>query len=317
MINLYNKLNGIVDLITDKNDVVFLEYPLYLNVGDLLIYHGVEELFKANNINVKYRVSLEEYNANLLKDVISETTTIIFQGGGNFGDLYNGKQGFREEIVKKFKNNRIVILPQTIHFESKSNMLKSSEIFSEHNDLHICCRDEVSEKLFGSFSKNVYKFPDTAHRLIKSLKTKTRSKDSLFFIRVDKEKFKGEHKSKFLACDYNSVDWKDILRTHDYVIQYAFSKLSKFNKILGSKILNKVIWKLWFNYSFSLVNRCSEYFSEYNTIITSRLHGHILTCLVNRESKVIDNSYGKNSRYCSAWTSHLNNVEYEEFKKLD
>ncbi|MBX4758626.1 polysaccharide pyruvyl transferase, partial [Klebsiella sp. CVUAS 8534.2] len=38
-------------------------------------------------------------------------------------------------------------------------------------------------------------------------------------------------------------------------------------------------------------------------IITSRMHGHILSCLVNRNSKIIDNSYGKNSGYFNEWTN--------------
>lgn len=44
--NLKNKLNEILPFIKDKNEVIFLDYPVYLNVGDLLIYHGTENFFK-------------------------------------------------------------------------------------------------------------------------------------------------------------------------------------------------------------------------------------------------------------------------------
>ena len=81
-------LNHIVELIKDKNDVFYFDYPLHLNVGDLLIYHGTEQFFKDHHINVtlkrcEYDLDLEEVKAK-----ITPNTTILLHGGGNFGDLY-------------------------------------------------------------------------------------------------------------------------------------------------------------------------------------------------------------------------------------
>lgn len=38
MIELKNKLKEILPFIKDKNDVIYLDYPMHHNVGDLLIY---------------------------------------------------------------------------------------------------------------------------------------------------------------------------------------------------------------------------------------------------------------------------------------
>ena len=67
LIDLKNKLNPIVELIKDKNDVFYFDYPLHLNVGDLLIYHGTEQFFKDHHINVtlkrcEYDLDLENKN---------------------------------------------------------------------------------------------------------------------------------------------------------------------------------------------------------------------------------------------------------------
>jgi len=43
-------------------------------------------------------------------------------------------------------------------------------------------------------------------------------------------------------------------------------------------------------------------FARHNLIITDRLHGHILAVLMDMPTLVLDNSYGKNSRYASVWT---------------
>ncbi|MBO0203749.1 polysaccharide pyruvyl transferase family protein [Vibrio alginolyticus] len=309
-------LDPIVKLIEDKSNVVYLEYPCYLNVGDLLIYHGAEVLLKENSINPRYRCNYEEYSLDKLRTKIDENTTIIFQGGGNFGDLYTGKQSMREDVVRNFPKNRIIIFPQTIHFENEFNMNKSIDLFKSHNDVHICCRDSMSEITFKRFTPYVYQFPDTAHKLIGQLDLSDRIESSLYFIRNDKEKMSKEYNSKYLNGKEKYIDWKDVLQPQDYFIQLLLSRLSSFNKHFQSDKLNVIIWRFWFWYSKKLINRCSRFFSKYDSIVTSRLHGHILTCLVGRRSKVIDNVYGKNSRYCRAWTSHLDNVEFESFDEI-
>jgi pyruvyl transferase EpsO len=38
-------------------------------------------------------------------------------------------------------------------------------------------------------------------------------------------------------------------------------------------------------------------------VVTDRLHGHILAMLMDMPTLVLDNSYGKNSRYAAVWTA--------------
>jgi len=38
-------------------------------------------------------------------------------------------------------------------------------------------------------------------------------------------------------------------------------------------------------------------------VVTDRLHGHILSFVMSVRSTVLDNCYGKNSRYATAWTA--------------
>lgn len=86
MYSLKSKLIKILDFIEDKNDVIFVDFPLYHNIGDLLIMAGTMKFFKNNSIRVKLHLSA--HNLNIDK-AITKNTTIICQGGGNFGDLYD------------------------------------------------------------------------------------------------------------------------------------------------------------------------------------------------------------------------------------
>ena len=68
------------------------------------------------------------------------------------------------------------------------------------------------------------------------------------------------------------------------------------------RFANRILVHLWIAYSERLVEDAARLFARHDLIVTDRLHGHILACLLNRKNIVLDNSYGKNSRYVTAWT---------------
>ncbi|MFV8038238.1 polysaccharide pyruvyl transferase family protein, partial [Enterobacter cloacae complex sp.6730764] len=119
--------------IKDKNDVIYLDYPMHHNVGDLLIYQGALKLLTDNGVKIKAFRSADDYNIDEIRDILTPNTTILCHGGGNFGDIYNAHQSLRESVVGGLKNNRIIILPQTAFFNNDNNLMKAKEIFSSHN----------------------------------------------------------------------------------------------------------------------------------------------------------------------------------------
>ena len=128
LIDLKNKLAPIADLIKDKNDVFYLDYPLHLNVGDLLIYHGTEQFFTDHNIRVTLKRSEFDMDIEELKQKITPNTTILLHGGGNFGDLYPQHQNLRETIIRTFPNNRVIVLPQTLFYKNQETLEKSAAL---------------------------------------------------------------------------------------------------------------------------------------------------------------------------------------------
>ena len=62
MYSLKSKLIKILDFIEDKNDVIFVDFPLHHNIGDLLIMAGTMKFFKNNSINVKLHLSAHNLN---------------------------------------------------------------------------------------------------------------------------------------------------------------------------------------------------------------------------------------------------------------
>lgn len=308
MLLLKKKLNDILKFIEDKNDVIYVDYPLHFNVGDLLILVGTINFFKNNSINVKLNLSTYNTNDIHLNNKITKNTTIICHGGGNFGDIYEIHQKLRESIVEKFPNNTVIILPQTAFFNNELKKEESKKIFKNHKKLVMFARDESTYKIFKDFTDKAYLMPDMAHELYGSLPKNKKNKNILYFLRKDVEinPIQSEINKKINGND--CFDWEDIITGKDKKILGLVHRLIKINRVLKLDSLDNLIFKIWYKHANSLVFKVSKIFSSYENIITSRLHGHILSCLIDVPSSVIDNSYGKNKAYYELWTKDLKNT---------
>jgi pyruvyl transferase EpsO len=120
MQDLKERLSVLNSVLPEGCEVVFLGFPTYLNVGDLLIEQGTERFFQSRRCRVRGRYS-DKYCWQLLQrgkmPRIGGGTVLVLQGGGNFGDLYGMHQPTREAIVRNYPRNRIVLLPQTAFFK--------------------------------------------------------------------------------------------------------------------------------------------------------------------------------------------------------
>lgn len=312
LIDLKHKLDPIADLIKDKNDVFYLDYPLHLNVGDLLIYHGTEQFFIDHNINVTLKRSEYDTDIEEIKQIITPNTTILLHGGGNFGDLYPQHQNLRETVVQSFPNNRVIVLPQTLFYKSQETLEKSTALFRRHKDCHLLARDERTAKAFEQFSPNVYLSPDMAHELYGTLPTKnTNTGKALYFLRKDIEASDIEKNiAAQLSVGSHIKDWDDILSKRDGIVLAIGWRLAKFAHKRHLGWLKNVVQYFWKNYTLRIVKRVAQDFLNYDNITTTRLHGHIFSCLLEIPNVVCDNSYGKNTGYADLWTKGLNFVEF-------
>jgi len=128
--------------VPDERPVLLLDYPVYRNVGDLLIYLGTWAWLGSRAGPMLGAWSKENF---CRRDLPGEAV-LLLQGGGNFGDLYPDHQRFRERIVADYPDNRIVILPQSIHFADDAEMARSAGLLNRHRDLHLIVRDHPSQR---------------------------------------------------------------------------------------------------------------------------------------------------------------------------
>lgn len=298
MDELKQRLKQILEVIPPNSKILYIDYPVHSNCGDLLIMKGTEAFFKEHQIKVTKRYSVYDFNEKL---EIPKDHILVLHGGGNFGDLYEIHQNLRERIVENYPHHRIVLLPQTVFYNNEDALQRTVSIFNKHDDLHLYLRDEKSFQLVTKHfpNCNVRLMPDMAHQLWPIKVNYVPRKERLNFLRMDIEA-NSEQLSVTSKIQGDSLDWATLYNRYERkLVQYAGGGL---RRCKGSTLL-QIGWKIYSDY---LVNKSIRRFANYEVIYTSRLHGHILSCLMAKSNVLIDNSYGKNSGYYQLWTHKVN-----------
>jgi exopolysaccharide biosynthesis predicted pyruvyltransferase EpsI len=297
-----------------NNNYIYLDLPYHTNIGDTLIWKGTEEFLKTLPFKCIYRTSLETYQP----PKINKKVIIILHGGGNFGDLYLNHNNFRRRIIKEFPDNPIIILPQTVYYKNQQTLQLHAEEFGKHQNLTICARDHVTlEFLKNNFSKNkLLLLPDMAFCIPESFlnqNKKVEEKRTLFFKRTDIE-YQDLNFANSLG-DRQKFDEHDWPTFENHIEeQKNFLRLlnikNKFSKVhISEKIIDKVIdWYVLNIYFPKLLKIGIQFISTYENIYSTRLHGAILSILLNKKISFLDNSYGKNSNFYNSWLKDLDTM---------
>ncbi|HZW13623.1 MAG TPA: polysaccharide pyruvyl transferase family protein [Noviherbaspirillum sp.] len=298
MQDLKDKQRFLAELIGPRR-FYYVDIPVRGNIGDLLIMHGTLAYFRNHHLWPKVIASAFEFSPAW----VGRDEVIVFHGGGNFGDLYAGIHSFRENVVAEKTGNRIVILPQTVHFSSLREQRRSARVFREHPDLHFCVRDERSVEIALHFSDHVYLVPDMAHQLFPIVPSGDgfRASGTLLIRRVDDEKGQA---AIALPPDVKCVtDWPELVGRRERRIEYYRKTARWLRRTRTARHFANSLSRSWVDYSGRLIEEAVSLFASHDRIVTDRLHAHILACLMSKPNTVLDNSYGKNHAYLSTWTA--------------
>jgi len=289
---IFKELKGIID-----RDYVLLDLPNHRNIGDQLIYIGELDFLKKLPFNGLLKSSVTFFNETI------ENEMILLHGGGNFGDLYPVHQNYREKIINEYPNNKILIFPQSLHFVDEKKMLKSLNIYNIHKDLTVCARDQYTFDILMKYcpNNNVLLVPDMAFCSSYKINEDEIQNKILYFKRKDSElKNSNDFNFDFLV---DELDWPTY---NDSIIELLHSKFNNLDNRI-SKIVYRLIRRSSVFGIFCLRDQNKyadlgvDFISKYKFVITTRLHGHILSILLGIPSIIIDNSYGKNKRFYNTW----------------
>lgn len=290
-----NQLNGLID-----RDYFLLELPYYNNIGDVLIWQGEEDYLCTLPYACRGRYALETFRFPEIPD----DTLILFQGGGNFGDLWAKHHEFKMRVIEHYPRCRFLFFPQTVFFGEKANLLSCTKQLAGHDNITICARDQASyELLTKHFSNRILLVPDMAFYIDNSHLSKAGKQPvrDLLLMRDDRERVDSPALEQILAQPEIAIrDWPPMERRDFYTWL-----LVKFSPIISSGMLD---WYCQQIYQPFLMRCGVQFINTYRTIHSTRLHGAILALLLGKDVVLYDNSYGKNSGFYDTWLADCEQI---------
>ena len=279
----------------DGRPVALLDFPDHMNCGDSAIWLGeMSYLSRYHGIRPKYVSRMRDFSPVDLRARVPDGP-ILIHGGGNFGDIWVWHQEFRERIIAEFPDRQIIQLPQTIHFSSEKRRDDAARIIDRHPNFTLLVRDAASFEIANThFNCQVMMCPDMAFAIGPLARRAEITMPILAMLRIDRESSGwdsgstlGIPKEDWMAEDLNPVRIAKLKGVISSILIAAPSelRLSKFHAAAQQRF-----------------DRGVRQISKASTIITDRLHVHIVSMLIGIPHAVLDNSYGKVSSFMSAFS---------------
>lgn len=308
--NSYQKVEQLKSIIIEKltplinNDYYLLEVPYYTNIGDTLIWQGEMDFLRTLPYKCKGMYSLDTFTF----PSIDKKNIILFQGGGNFGDLWTKHHDFKLSVVKHYKDNHFIFFPQTVYFENNENLIRSANFLSKYKNVTICARDTISfEILKKHFKNNILLIPDMAFCMnMQKWRPCCKENQPLLLKRIDKEL-----KDSKVLIEVQQIkgievtDWPTMMKM-DFstkLLERMKYRLRKFPWIINQYC--------FLHYRPHLIRIGINLLMQHSTIYSTRLHAAILSILLNKpEIYFLDNSYGKNKSFFDTWLYDCDQIHF-------
>lgn len=276
-----------------------LDYPRYANAGDSAIWVGTLRCFRVLGAPPPVRTSdLRAFDPDRLAPRLGDGT-IFLSGGGNFGDLYPVHQRFREAVVQAFPHNRIVQLPQTIHFSSNEHVARTRRVLARHGDFVLMVRDHRSKEFAeAQLGIQATLCPDMAFGLGSLTPSGPPSRDALWLLRADQEAASSSASAPPAARDWCGDDF--LLARAQHAVG---RRLARARTGAGRAVLHWALERTYRRVALRRLDRAVELLSTARRVATDRLHGHILCLLLGVPHVVLGDRHGKVLRFREAWTA--------------
>jgi exopolysaccharide biosynthesis predicted pyruvyltransferase EpsI len=287
-------------LLADAGTVALLGFPNYPNVGDSAIWLGTLACLRTLGKAPCYVCDYATYSREHLAQRVGHGT-ILLHGGGNLGDLWEVHQRFREEVIQAFPENRIVQLPQTIHFQKRAALAHARAVFDRHPHLTLVVRDQKSLMMArNEFRAPSVLCPDLAFSLGPLSPPAPARRAVVWLARSDEE---GASTSRAPAgAGVEPVDWLSEREPAVLLVRWLVSR-----SLLPVPLRWGCDWL-----ARQRLQRGMRVLSAGHVVITDRLHGHILCMLLGIPHVLLDNSYGKVRSFYDTWTQGCDLVRWRE-----
>ena len=279
--------------------------PKHGNIGDHAITIAIYKFMSDRGKKVFEVSSFDRfYLMDYIKKTIENDDIILINGGGFIGSQWIEEEKMVRDVVSSFKDNKIIIFPQTLYYKDDENGKKecdiSLNIYNNHKDLTICTREKKS---YNFVTENITNarcifVPDIVLYL-DNIDFNNKRENALFCLRSDPEK-------SVSNTDIKKV--KECFKSNNLNIDYTDTVInSQISKVDREKIFYDKL----------------EEFSKYKIVVTDRLHGMIFAAITSTPCLVFSN-YNYKVKGVYEWIKNLDYISFiegdfdadEQIKKL-
>ncbi|UWU25475.1 polysaccharide pyruvyl transferase family protein (plasmid) [Rhizobium sp. CB3060] len=283
------------DYICRDEPLAILDFPDIRNCGDSAIWLGeMAYLKRRHGKRPTYVSRIDDFSPEQLERTMP-TGPIFIHGGGNFGDIWDAHQDFREKVLEQFPHRLVIQFPQSIHYNSPARLTQSARVIGRHKRFVLLVRDEHSKEFaLKHFDCEVRLCPDMAFS-IGAIQPKEPEVPVLAMLRSDLEKVGDADLSAY--PDIPKEDW---ITESARRVRIA-KALGAATALLDLKPAEMRLRKLDAA-AHNRLGRGIRQISRGRALVTDRLHVHICSILLGRPHAVLDNSYGKIRRFMDAFS---------------
>lgn len=280
-------------LIPNGSRCALVDFPAHPNVGDSAIWLGERAYLRERGVTVAYTCDRRNYSRARLDRTLGDGA-ILIHGGGNFGDLWPHHHALRLRVLREFRDRRIIQLPQTVYFRSRSALDETRRALEGVKDFAMVVRDRHSADTFSrDFGRPCHLAPDMALFLGPQAVPGRPSADVFWLARTDKESLGAAH-DRWPSARVS--DWLD----DDLGVRWLTATVAAARRHTSRAV--RVEQLLYDTFAHARVRRGYRLLRHGHVVVTERLHGHILCVLAGIPHVLIDNNYGKNSTFFDTWT---------------
>jgi pyruvyl transferase EpsO len=285
-------------LVPKDRPFALIDFPDHANVGDSAIWVGEIAYFeKVAGRRPDYVASFRTYSEEALRNAVPDGP-ILIHGGGNFGDIYRETQEFRCTLLDRFPDRDVIQLPQSAFFSNEQATRPTAEAIARHGRFTFLARDVPSLELARKFfSCQSHLCPDMAF-CIGAMSAGSPETDVVALMRADVER-----------ADFGQADVPGRVQLEDWMKeQNNARRVVQYSGALAGLVSHGRPGARYGQFeaiATARLRRGARQLARGRTVVTDRLHAHIMSLLLGRPHAVLDNSYGKIQRFMDAWKTDV------------
>lgn len=271
---------------------VAVDYPMHHNVGDSAIMLGQAELAGRRGSGITRMLDRASYRPHLLEP----GALVVLAGGGTWGGLYQTHHRLRLRALQDTRGRPVVQMPQSIHYASETHREELRRAVAEHGALVLLVRDRRSyEVALRDYDCAIHLVPDLVFALGR-LDAPAPSVDVVHQARTDKEA------PVDASLPQGAFDWLEPPpRSPSRVALQLAVTANRAQRRLPQRLSGPLGVGATSALSRSNVRRGVALLARGRTVVTDRLHGHVLAHLMGRPHVVVDDRFGKIRALHETW----------------